>query len=298
MEFNVPTTKAEMYTILNDIFYYYRTKRGSFQELELQPLELTRMEYVAATDDELRSRAEVLVSAEQEREILERKEMINTRVNEIGLHIQEIEEDLDEEVQAIKDLYEESREKVERQAEKNGLISSGIVVNKLAELENQKNLRISEITLQKNNQKASLESERITIANQMSSCATYYASVHQAQVSAKFEELKAERDKLTREVFEYNNALDEKEQKYANTILQSNANMEIKYLEISQGEYSKDQLIEMGYYEDVINCVCSYFNTINSASAYAELGRDTKVVVYLEEYYPQILEMYRIRAGL
>ena len=298
MEFNTPTTKTEMYTILNDIFYYYRTKRGTFQELELQPLELTRMEYVAETDEQLKDRAEVLVSAEQEREILERKEMINTRVTEIGQHIHEIELDLKEEVQAIKDLYEQSKDKVERQAIKNGLISSGIVVNKLAELENQKNLRISEITLQKNNQKASLESERITIANQISSCTTYYASVHQAQVSAKFEELKAERDKLTREVFEYNNALDEKEQKYANTILQSNANVEIKYLEISSGEYNKDQLIEMGYYEDVINCVCGYFNTINAASAYAELGRDTKVVVYLEEYYAQILEMYRIRAGL
>ena len=31
MEFNTPTTKTEMYTILNDIFYYYRIYFQSMQ---------------------------------------------------------------------------------------------------------------------------------------------------------------------------------------------------------------------------------------------------------------------------
>ena len=298
MQFNLPTTKTEMYTVLNDLFYYYRTKRGIFQELELQPLELARMEYTPPTDQELLDRAEILVSATQAKDILDRKAYIDNRVTEIGQNIYQIERDLQEEIQAIKDLYQTSKETIEKQAIKNGLISSGIVVDKLTELENQQNLRISEITLLKNNEKASLESERITLVNQIGTCESYFAEVHDAQVLVKLEQLKDEREKLIREVFEYNNGVDEKEQKYANTILQSKANMEIKYLEISQGQYSKDQLIEMGYYEDVIRCVCGYYNTLSASSAYVDISKETKIVIYLEEYYAQILEMYRIKAGL
>ena len=65
-------------------------------------------------------------------------------------------------------------------------------------------------------------------------------------------------------------------------------------MEINSNNLSKDQLIEMGYYTDVINCVCAYYDTLDALTAWRTIVNDAKVAVYLEEYYSQIVYMYHI----
>ena len=99
-------------------------------------------------------------------------------------------------------------------------------------------------------------------------------------------------------MFKYNNSLDEKEQRSKNAIAQSNATLQLKYLEINSNNLSKDQLIEMGYYKDVIDCVCAYYDRLSALDAWRAISNEPKVAVYLEEYYTQIVSMYQLRAGV
>ena len=50
MEFNLPTTKSQMYVILNDLFYYYRIRREGYEEVNLQELELERLTVTQKSD--------------------------------------------------------------------------------------------------------------------------------------------------------------------------------------------------------------------------------------------------------
>jgi hypothetical protein len=67
MEFNLPTTKEQMKNILRDIFNFYRSKKEGFQSIELQPLELNRIEYQMPTETEILARASRFNAGERER---------------------------------------------------------------------------------------------------------------------------------------------------------------------------------------------------------------------------------------
>ena len=298
MDFATPTSKEEMYTILREIFNYYRTVQGTFERQPLVPLELERMEYTAPTENELKLIAEKKVAASHKREILKRKDNLTAKIEMIDTKIAQAEENLQKETEEIKKLYSESARKIEVQSMKNGLVRSGIVVDKLAALEVEKNKKILEINSEKNELITEYESQKTYLQNQIDSCESYYQEIHDDEVAKVLEELKEESKKTEREVFEYNNGLDEKEQRYDNQIIKHNASVELRYLEISSVQFSKNQLIDMGYYEDVIECVTSYYNTLSPLNAYREVAADTKIKVYLEDYYSQVLAAYESLADV
>ena len=74
--------------------------------------------------------------------------------------------------------------------------------------------------------------------------------------------------------------------------------MELRFLDISSGEFTHDQLVEMGYYEDVIKCVCGYYDTLSASNAYYDITSEKKLAIYLDEYYSEIIYTYKLRAGI
>ena len=117
------------------------------------------------------------------------------------------------------------------------------------------------------------------------------------EVAAEKDRLKAEEEKLKREIFKYNNGLDEKEQRAANSKLSTERSLELKRIDISVNAFTKDQLVEMGYYTDAINCVCAYFDTLSALTAYQQIAHDTKVAIYLDDYYSNVVYMYKTLAN-
>ena len=104
--------------------------------------------------------------------------------------------------------------------------------------------------------------------------------------------------KTEREVFKYNNGILEKETRYRNTIKQAEATLKLQFLEISMGEYTKDQLVDMGYYQDVIDCVTSYYDKFSAAEAFQKITDEKKLAVYLDDMYAEVIYAYRSKAGL
>ena len=64
-------------------------------------------------------------------------------------------------------------------------------------------------------------------------------------------------------------------------------------MNIASNFFTKDQLVEMGYYKDAIDCVCAYFDTLNPVTAFQQIAHDTKVAIYLDDYYSNVVYMYK-----
>lgn len=296
MQFNTPTTKEQMYTILNDIFYYYRIKRPVYEGITLKKLSLERLRYTPPTDEELLEIAKTMVAPDAQREIDERKEQINSSITSIESKIAHLQSAIETQIAQVESLYQASVEAVEKQAFKNGLISSGIMVDKITVLEEGKNEKITQINLEKDRQLSELNAQLLALRTSLDNVEEYFALAHEKDAEKKLCELIAERQEKIDEVFKYNNSLDEKEQRSQNTINQVNASLELRFYEINLGEFSKDQLVTMGYYDDVIKCVCGYYNTLEPMVAYQDVNLDKKLPIYLDDYYHNILYMYKARA--
>ena len=296
MQFNLPTTKEQMYSILNDLYYYYRIRREGYEDLNLKELELERLDYTPETDAEIEVRARILLGAEQQREIDKYVSDLRAQIDEIGVKIGVAEQNAKSEIAQVEVLFSDSVNKIQKQAIKAGLIGSSVVVDKTATLESEKNLKIADITARKNQTVSELSAKKAGLENKLNQSASYFELAHQKDVQKKIDELIQKREQTTREVAKYNFGQDEKEQRYCNTMKQINSSLRIRFLAITAGEFTKDQLVDMGYYTDVIRCVTGYYDTLEPVSAYQDMSAEKKLAIYLDDYYPDIIYAYRLNA--
>ena len=297
MEFNLPTTKDQMYVILKDLFYYYRIRRQGYEEVLLEEMELERLEVNLPTDEQIAITAKTLLEAKHEREKNEYNAKISSEIKEIESLIASRENSLSSQIDAVEELYAESITKIEQQAIKAGLMNSSVIVDKTAGLLDSKNAKIAEINAEHNFAVAQLNAKKQALENLLLESQSYFDGVFRKDENEKIVELTEKREQLRIEVFKYNNALDEKEQRYKNTLKQTRASLQLRFLDISSGEFTKDQLVEMGYYKDVIRCVSGYYNTLEPLTAFQDITNERNLAIYLDDYYSNVVYSYKIAAG-
>ena len=298
MQFNIPTTKEEMYVILNDLYYYYRIKRDGYEEVSLKELELNRLEFVNLNEQQLREKAELLLSAGHHRKTQEYKNSIDAEMISVSSKINGLDDEYNQLIEKVEKLYADSQEKLKRMIEKNSLIYSSAYLDKMAVLESEKNTQITKLNAQKQEKAEQLNACLAVLSQKKADADLIFGEEFEKEIIAKAVELSDEQEKIQREIFKYNNGLEEKEQRYANNITQANANLNLKFMEISMGEFTKDQLVEMGYYEDVIACVCGYYDTLAPLTAYQDISNEQKLTIYLDDYYKNVVYMYGVKAGI
>ena len=297
MEFTLPSTKDEMYSVLEVLFDYYRVRKEGYEDVVLQELSLERLDSTLPSDQTLLAKAERLLKAQHEREIKDYQTELSSKISAIQEKIELIEKNSLEEITNITNLYNESMAKVQNQVFQSGLLNSSIMVDKTATLEDSKNQKIAQITQEKNDKVSSLTAEMQQLNAKLSASAEHFAIIHQKEIDKKFIELSDERDKKRIEVFKYNNSLDEKEQRYANSIKETKSSLHIRFLDVKSGEYTKDQLVEIGYFKDVIRCVSAYFDTLEPLRAYQTFLAENQLITYLDYYYEQVALSYKYKAG-
>ncbi len=298
MQFNLPTTKDQMYQILNDIFYYYRIRRPSYDELMLQPLDLEKMTYTPLDEDQLVAKAFTKLGAEHEREIFMRKAELTSKIEQLENQMALAEENMNKNITKINEMYDESQDKLAKQTFNTGLENSSIYIDKLTYLENEKISKAAEIMDSYDSKIEQYQALIDEYTSELNTVYDYYGNIHEKEIEATVLELKEEEKTKENEVFKYNNAIEEKLQRYDNDILKVNASLRIKYMEVNSGEFTKDQLIEMGYYDDAVRCVCGYYDTLDSVTAFQTLSTDRKAAIYLDDYYQNVVYMYGVRSGL
>ena len=297
MQFSTPTTKTELYEVLNDIFYYYRLRMDSYSGVTLLPLSLTRMTFTPLSDLELTEKARTLVCSAQELRLMNYVDELNKKIAETDEKIAAENAALVVKISGINAAYAAAKESVDKLAIKTGVKASGIYSEKICSLEKERGEKVAAATAESTAKITALNGEKQNYTALISGAENKFSSVCQKEIAAKFTELKAEQDKTVRYVFEYNNALDEKEQRYENTRKQTAASMQLRHLEIRVNGLSKDELVEHGYYTDVIKCIKDYYDQMSPAAAYSDIRSEPNLAIYLDDYYTDIVYFYKVNAS-
>jgi hypothetical protein len=296
MQFTIPTTRDEMYLTLKDIFNFYRIKRMQYEGIELLPFTLERMTDLSLTDEEITAKAQNLLGGEWEEKLFNYKNNLQQRISELKLKIEKHDADCDAEIKSQTEYYSSLLEKYRVVHYKNGMEESGLYVDKLLKIDQEKTLSIEKIQAKKQTYQDKLNQEIAALNQAVDQAGEYFEGLFNKQLQTKIQQLKDEREEYKREVFKYNNSVNEKEVRYTNTVAQVSANLELKYIQIKANELSKDELIEMGYYEDAINCVVGYYDSLSPATAYTQIKDERKLAIYLDDYYQDIMYRYKLRA--
>lgn len=297
MEFVLPNTKEEMYAVLGELFYHYKVKKDPYEEIELIDLELERMPFSKKTEQELLLMAESILKPDQLKQIKDYKADLDEKISALTVKVNLLLVEKENQKIDIENRYEKSIDKLEKTMQKNGLSASGVAISQIAQLESEKNSEIASAESKIVANITEYQSQIVALEERKNGAETYFGEIHQKQIESKACELINEQEELEREVFKYNNSLEEKEQKYQNTLSQIRANMQARYIEMKVVDYSKDQLIEMGYYTDVVKCVTHYYDMQDKIQAYEDfIESERKLMFYLEDFYSDLLYMYRLRA--
>jgi len=297
MDFTLPTTKEQMYEVLNALFYHYKVKKDPYEEIILEEMQLERQEFVFKTQEELLSRAQVDLSAKHLQDVKEYQASLDTKISEFTIKVGLLESEKQKQTSDINSRYEQSLLKLEQTIQKNGLAGSGVALSQISYLENEKNKEIALVESKITAQIAEYQSQITALEEKRKDASTYFSDIHQKQIEKRVAELNDEQEEREREVFKYNNGLSEKELRYKNTLSQIKANMQARYIEMKVVDYSKDQLVEMGYYADVVKCITHYYDSLDKFVAYDDMiESERKLMLYLDDFYQELLYMYKLRA--
>ncbi len=296
MQFEKPTTKEGMYVVLSEIFHYYRIKRMDYEGVQLEELALERMENEDPTEEEITAKAETLLGVEKEKTLFEYKNNLTDKIAELELKIIENNSVFTEREEKIRSAHSEALKKYRTAYRKNGITDSGLFADKTLGLDKETEREIKDLKAEKGKEEARLKALIKTYGKALNEAESRFETLFEKKLNAKVQELKDEISENRKERFKYNNGLQEKEIRYANSLMQINANLELKYIQIKASELSKDELIEMGYYQDVLNCVAGYYDSLQPSTAYSDIKQETKLIVYLDDYYQDLLYRYKLKA--
>lgn len=293
MTFDTPTTKNEMYEILQEIFYYYRIRREADTDVTLNELDIDRMSYTPMSDADITAKAQTALRSAQAEKLLNYKKKISDEIYELGVKVTIYQAQKTAAENAAQSSYAAATLKAEREAVKRGIAESSVVIDRIADLQTSLAAEITAIDAEYDEKIATAQAKISRLQTDLTGADTYYSDVFSYEILAEKEKIKDEENKLIREIFKYNNGLDEKEQRAANSIITTTRSLELRYMNIASNFFTKDQLVEMGYYKDAIDCVCAYFDTLNPVTAFQQIAHDTKVAIYLDDYYSNVVYMYK-----
>lgn len=298
MDFNLPTTKDQMYNILSEIFYHYRIKRDPYEEFVLPELDIDKIEFISLTEEELLEKATTLLASKQQRELLNYKKDIEEQIVNIQKLLALEEMTRKEQVEMCNDLYAKTMQTFKDEAQKNGLTGSSVIVKKISDIELEKSNKLIAINYESAQKKAEYQAKIESLNAKYYNAETYFSTIFNLEITEKVIELKKEQEKVEREIFKYNNSIEEKCQRYKGTVASLNANLKLKYLQINSDAFSKEELLEMGYYKDVVNCICGYYDTLSNEVAYLDIVNEKQLIIYLDDYYQNIIYLYQAKANL
>ena len=116
---------------------------------------------------------------------------------------------------------------------------------------------------------------------------------HNAEILAKKEEIKDKIAEKNREIETHNAGVQEKDDKYKNSLIRQQTELELQFMQIRNGEFTDSELIDMGYYKDIVDCVKAYYDTLDLETAYNDMVKEQRLVVFLGDYYAHLCFSYR-----
>lgn len=298
MQYQIPTSKSELITTLKEIYNYYRVQRIEAPKINLEKLIIPKLSFYEKSIEELTEEAQTLISASHQREKNKSIEEINEKLASLEILIASANQTTQSLIEKITELYSGSQEKIREEGTIKGFATSNVVLDKISQLEEEKNQKITEAIEKNHQQIANYESQKAELNVRLTALDEYFSSLFNKEVQAKVIELNEAQLKYRDEINKYNNTVSEKMLNSQNNVLKAQANLDVRYKEIIIPEPSKDTLVDMGYYDDVIGCINSYYSTINARDAYQDLLNDKTLLICLDDYYQDLLYAYKLKANV
>ena len=298
MEFAIPTTKEEMFRTLREIYQHYHFRQLKYDGITLEELVVSRLDFIDLTDSQLEEKARLLLLPEQDREKTSALEKVNEKILAIKEKIAQSYSTEETLVLGINQTYETAIAGAKKEIFNSKIIDGVSAQDRIKKIQEKRASDIVKVKTTQENLRAELNAELTSLETRLDQLNSYYEDLHEKDVQKKKRELLDEQEKLKREVKKYNNALDEKELRYRNTLKSNIAGLELRYLEIHEQGFAHDELVEMGYYNDVIDCVTGYYNAIpDEEQAYVDLKNEQKLLIYLDDYYSMLVQTFKIRSA-
>ena len=297
MEFTIPTTKSEMFATLKTIYAFYRLHTTIYTPTLRNPLILERLSFTPLTDSQLLTQAESLILPEVAKFKIEKSESYEKELNELQTTLSKLNDEYTVIFNKIDSEYEIVKQNIKSEGVKKGLSYSSYLTEKLYEADKDKAEKIVKYQSEKSLKEAEINSKITAVTTKKTSLDSLVSDLQNKLKQAKFVELKDNQDKTEREVFKYNNSLDEREQRYVNTNISQDAELEVKFLDLTSRGFSKDALVDLGYYADVVTCISGYYNTLSAQEAYQDMRDESRLLLYLDDFYQDFLYLYKTRAN-
>lgn len=298
MQYETPTNKSQLLTTLKEIYHFYRVQRIEAPKINLKTLAIPKLAFDEKSVEELTEQAQTLILASHQREKNKSTEEIKEKLASLEILIASANQTTQSLIEKITELYTVSQEKIREEGTIKGFATSNVVLDKISQLEEEKNQKITEAIEKNHQQVADYESQKAELNVRLTALDEYFSSLFDKEVQAKVIELNEAQLKYRDEINKYNNTVSEKLLNSQNNVLKAQANLDARYKEIIIPEPSKDMLVDMGYYDDVIGCINSYYSTISAREAYQDLLNDKTLMICLDHYYQDLLYAYKLKASV
>ncbi|MBQ7339604.1 MAG: hypothetical protein IJW43_01980 [Clostridia bacterium] len=294
----IPTSKAEMYEQLEEIYLEYRSINHTFGNMTLEPLNIERIDYTPKTEENLLEEARVLLQPWYNEEYEKKLSNLDTQYRVYYIKKQDLLSKETAEHEALGQNIEERTADLEKKALEHGFANTDLFMDAYAKITAQSINGHAKITSKYDDLRKEVTNKMTEIEEEKAGLEEKYQNYLSHKISAKIVELREEDKNHTIEVLKYNNGVEEKLQRSINTNISSNASLKLKFMEITSEGFSKDDLIQRGYYKKIINCVCDFYtyNFGTYGAAYTDILNEHNLMIYLEDYYVDVLELLRMRA--
>ncbi len=298
MQYTKPTNKNELIDVLKEMYHYYRIRRESTESVTLSPLSLSTISLPAKSEEQYNLEAQTLILADITREKTKSQNQIKEEILKAETKINALSKAHEIQIEKINSIYSESQEKIRKEMAEKGLALSNLLIDKIAKLEEEKNDKIAKENANYSSQNLELEATINALNLRLSGLDEYYESLKEKEIDAKIIELKRQNQVDAQNIAKYNNSVSEKLQNSKNNIAQAKVSLELRYMQINSEGMSREMLVEIGYYEDVMKCINEYYSIMTPLQAFEDFTNDTRFALYLDDYYDEMVYAYKVKAGL
>lgn len=166
-----------------------------------------RYEYEAPSDESIKESAEKELNDYLSGNESSIKNQYDQKAKELEANKAASDRLYEDSTQKLKEAYGEASEKLSNDALKRGLARSSIAVNTQAEASKAYTKGANELIAQHNEKITALDDEINSLSGQLQSALDSFKISYAAKLTARINELKAEREKRTLEALKYNNSL-------------------------------------------------------------------------------------------
>lgn len=290
MQFETPSTKAEMYATLKEIYTFYRLQSPVYKEETLVDMTIPTLTITNKTQAQCKEEATLTLSAEHTREIERVKSELEDKILALDLAVGKLNQEKAEKINKLQLEYEEKLQNANDQALEKGVSVSSIYLAERNKIVNEKADKINQLNRYYDFRTLQIQAEKEVLETRLSSVEEYFSPIHQKEIDALTSKLYKEYQANKLEIEKHNNTVYEKNVKYKNVMIQNRASLELKFMEVKK-EYSTADLIDMGYYEDVLRCVFGYYDTLSTDEAYEDVIYERDLMYYLDTYYEGVLKL-------